>query len=181
MLVVLGVLAGATEFATGSAVASFAAVPRRARLLLAKTLVVAVFAALLSVVLALGCFLAARTLTVVPDGLHLTDPGVLRPLALQVAEAALVVVLAVALGTTLRSTAGGVGLGLGLVLVLPPLLAADGRRVTEALSNGLPALRVGEDAFLAGASGGAAGLAVVAAGAVGVWALGAVLLERRDV
>ena len=48
MLVVLGVLVGATEFATGTAVASFAGVPRRSRLLLAKTTVVAVFAALLT-------------------------------------------------------------------------------------------------------------------------------------
>ena len=181
VLVVLGVIVGAGEFATGSAVASFASVPRRTRLMLAKTVVVAVVTALLSSVLALGCFLAARTLTYVPGGLHLGDAAVLRPLALQVAEAALVVVLAVALGTMLRSTAGGIGVGLALVLVVPPLLAADGRRLSRVISEALPSLRVGEDPFLAGAASWWAGLAAVAAWAVGGWVLGAVVLERRDV
>ena len=183
VLVVLGVIVGAGEFATGSAVASFASVPRRTRLMLAKTVVVAVVTALLSSVLALGCFLAPRTLTYVPGGLHPGDAAVLRPLGLQVAEAALVVVLAVALGTMLRSTAGGIGIGVGLalVLVVPPLLAADGRRLSRVISEALPSLRVGEDPFLAGAVSWWAGLAAVAAWAVGAWLLGAALLERRDI
>jgi ABC-2 type transport system permease protein len=181
VLVVLGVIVGAGEFATGSAVASFATVPRRTRLMLAKTAVVATVAAVVSAVLAAGCFAAARTMTHVPDGLRIGDPAVLRPLGLQVAVAALVVVLAVAVGALLRSTAGGIGLGLALVLVAPPLLAADGRRLSERLAELLPALRVGEDPFLAGAPGWAAGVAVVAGWAVGVWTLGAIVLERRDV
>jgi ABC-2 type transport system permease protein len=181
VLVVLGVLTGATEFAAGTAAASFTGVPRRSRLLLAKTAVVAGFAALLTAVPAVGCALAARILTVVPGGVPLTDPGVLRPLAVQVAVAALVVVLAVALGALVRSTAGGVGIGMALVLVAPPLLAADGRRLTRQLSEILPALRVGEDAFLAGAPGWTAGLAVAGAWAAGAWLVSAALLERRDV
>jgi len=181
VLVVLGVLVGGGEFASGTAVASFASVPRRTRLLLAKTAVVTGVTALISAVLAVGCALAARLLTVVPGGVGLADPAVLRPLGLQVAEAALVVVLSVALGATVRSTAGGVGLGMALVLVVPPLLAADGRRLTEQLSQVLPALRVGEDAFLAGAGSWPAGLAAVGGWALGVWVLSAVLLERRDV
>jgi len=181
VLVVLGVLVGATEFASGTAVTSFTSVPRRTRLLVAKTAVVAVLAAVLSALLAAGCLLAARMQTVVPGGIDPTDPRVLRPLAVQVAVAMLVVVLAVALGVAVRSTAGGVGIGLALVLVAPPLLAADGRRLTEQLSEVLPALRVGEDAFLAGAGSWPAGLAAVGAWALGLWLLSAVLLERRDV
>ena len=84
--------------------------------------------------------------------------------------ATLVVVLAVALGALVRSTAGGVGIGLALVLVVPPLLAADGRRLTQQLSEVLPALRVGEDAFLAGRRRWTAGLAVAGVWAVGAWA-----------
>jgi ABC-2 type transport system permease protein len=181
VLVVLGVLAGAMEFTAGTAVASFAGVPRRSRLLLAKTTAVGVFAAGITAVLTVGCALAARTLTVVPGGVGLTDPEVLRPLAVQVALATLVVVLSVALGALVRSTAGGIGVGLALVLVVPPLLAADGRRLTEQLSHLLPALRVGEDAFLAGADTWTAGLAAAGVWALGAWVLGAVLLERRDV
>jgi ABC-2 type transport system permease protein len=182
VLVVLGVLAGATEFTSGSAVASFTAVPRRSRLLLAKTVVVAACSALVTAAVTVGCVLAARTLTEVTQGsVDLADPGILRPMGLQVAVATLVVVLSVALGTLLRSTAGGVGLGLALVLVAPPLLAADGRRLTQRIADLMPALRVGEDPFLAGPHLWTTGTVVVAAWAVGVWVLGAILLERRDV
>jgi ABC-2 type transport system permease protein len=124
---------------------------------------------------------AARTLTEVPGGIPLADAGVLRALGLQVASAALVVVLSVALGTALRSSAGGIGLVMALVLLLPPILAAEGGRVTEWLSEALPALRVGEDAFLAGVEGWPLGLVVVGAWAVCGWVLAALLLERRDV
>jgi ABC-2 type transport system permease protein len=181
VLVVQGVLAGAGEFTTGMAVASFATVPRRTRLLLAKTVVLAAATAALSFALGLGCFLAARTLTRVDGGVGLADPGVLRALVLQSAVAVTVVVLGVALGTVLRSTAGGVGLGVVLALVLPPLLAADDRPVTRLLSDALPAFRVGEDAFLAGPETWPVGLAVLTAWAVGTWLLAAAVLERRDV
>jgi ABC-2 type transport system permease protein len=178
VLVVLGVLAGAGEFSTGMAVASFTAVPRRWRLLAAKTAVVAGWSGLLTAVAAAGCGLAARTLTAVPGGVSLAAPEVLRQLVLQVVWGLLVAVLAVALGTALRSSAGGIGLGMALVFVLPPVLALAG---VERLSQALPALRVGEDAFLSAATSWPVGLAVVGGWAVAAWALSAVLLERRDV
>jgi ABC-2 type transport system permease protein len=181
VLVVQGVLAGAGEFTTGMAVASFATVPRRRRLLAAKTLVLAAGTAVLSAVLALGCALAARALTVVAGGIPLTDPGVLRALGLQVAVATLVTVLSVAVGTLLRSVAGGIGIVVALVLVLPPLLGADGRRLTQLLADALPALRVGAEPFLAGPDAWTAGVAVVGAWAVVGWAVAALVLERRDV
>jgi hypothetical protein len=181
VLVVLGVLAVTTEFASGMAVASLTVVPRRTRLLVAKTLVVAGWCALLTAVLVVVCAFAARMQTAVPGGIPLRDATVLRALGLQVAAAALVAVLAVALGAVLRSAAGAIGLGMALVFVLPPALALAGGRPAERLSQGLPALRVGEDAFLAVATSWQVGTAVVAAWALGMWALGAVLLERRDV
>jgi ABC-2 type transport system permease protein len=181
VLVVLGVLVGAGEHATGMAVASYTAVPRRTRLQLARTVVVAVLVAVLTAVLAAGCALAARLQTAVPGGVDLTSLAVLRPLGVQVLSAVALVVLGVAAGTVLRSTAGGVGLCLGLVLVLPVILAADGQLWTERLGEAMPALRVGEDAFLVGAASWPVGLVVCGAWAVGAWAIGAVLLERRDV
>jgi ABC-2 type transport system permease protein len=90
-------------------------------------------------------------------------------------------VLSVALGTVLRSTAGAVGVGAALVFVLPPVFALAGGETAARVSQGLPTLRVGEDAFLAVATPWPVGMAIVAAWAVGVWVLGAVLLERRDV
>jgi ABC-2 type transport system permease protein len=180
-LVVLGVLAVSEEFASGMVLVSLTTVPRRTRLLLAKTVVVAVWCLLLSALLAVVCALAARTLTAVPGGVRPGDPAVLRTLGLQVAAAGLVGVLSVALGTVLRSTAGAVGIGTALVLVLPPASALAGGELASRVSQGLPALRVREDAFLAVATPWPVGMAIVAAWALGVWVLGAVLIERRDV
>jgi len=81
----------------------------------------------------------------------------------------------------LRSTAGAVGIGAALVFVAPPALALAGGDLAARISQSLPALRVGEDAFLAVATTWQVGMAVVSAWAVGVWLLGALLLERRDV
>jgi ABC-2 type transport system permease protein len=181
VLLVLGVLAVTTEYASGTALVSMTTVPRRTRLLAAKTLVVTAWCALLTAVLVLVCAAAAFTLTAVPGGFQPAAPDVLRALGLQVGAAALVAVLAVALGTVLRSTAGAVGLGAALVFVLPPALALSGGDLASRVSHVLPALRVGENAFLAVATPWPVGMAVAAAWAVLAWVLGAVLLERRDV
>ncbi|TKJ21534.1 ABC transporter permease [Blastococcus sp. CCUG 61487] len=181
LLLAVGVLAVSAEFASGSALATLAVVPRRTRLLLAKTVVVAGYGALLSTALAAACFLAARTLTAVPGGVSPTDPDVLRTLGLQIAAAALVGMLGVGLGAALRSTAGAAGLGVALVFVVPPVLAVSGPRWAERLSQALPMLRVGQDAFFAVPTSWPVGMAVVGAWALGAWLVGAVLLERRDV
>jgi ABC-2 type transport system permease protein len=181
LVLVLGVLAATTEFASGMAQVSLIVAPRRTRLLLAKTLVAGLYCALLTAVLTVVCAAAAFALTEVPGGLALTSPEVLRPMGLQVVNGALVAVLAVALGTVLRSTAGAVGIGAALVFVLPPALALWGKELAMRASQALPAVRVGEDAFAAVATTWPVGLAVVTGWAVLAWLLGAVLLERRDV
>lgn len=181
VLVVLGVLAVTTEFASGQVLVSLTAVPRRTRLLVAKTVVVTAWCVLLSAVLAVVCALAARTLTAVPGGVRPTDPAVLRTLALQVAAAGLVGILSVALGAVLRSTAGATGVALALTFVLPPAFALAGGVIASRVSQGLPALRVGQDAFLAVGTPWPVGMGILGAWAVVAWAAGAVLLERRDV
>jgi hypothetical protein len=180
-LLVVGVLTVTAEFASGSALATLVAVPRRTRLLLAKTVVVAWWSLLLAGALAAACFLAARSLTAVPGGVVPDDREVLRTLGLQVGAAVLVGVLGVALGAVLRSTAAAAGVGTALVLVLPPVLALSGPRWAERLSQALPMLRVGQDAFFSVPTSWPVGTAVVAAWAAGAWVLGAVLHERRDV
>jgi ABC-type transport system involved in multi-copper enzyme maturation permease subunit len=180
-LVVLGVLVMTSEFASGMALVSLTVVPRRGRLLMAKTVVVLVYCLGVSALLAVVCALAARTLTAVPGGVRPGDPAVLRTLGLQVGAAGLVGVLAVALGTVLRTTAGAVGIGMTLVLVAPPALALVGSRLASRISQSLPALRVGDDAFLAAATPWHVGMAVLGAWAVGMWVAGAVLFARRDV
>jgi ABC-2 type transport system permease protein len=181
VVLVLGVLAVTTEYSSGLAQVSLTVAPRRSRFLLAKTLVVTLYSALLTAVLVVVCAAAAFTLTEVPGGLALTSPEVLRPMGLQVVHGALVAVLAVALGAVLRSTAGAVGIGAALVFVLPPALALWGEELAMRASQALPALRVGEDPFAAVATTWPVGLAIVTGWAVVAWLLGAVLLERRDV
>jgi ABC-2 type transport system permease protein len=180
-LVVLGVLVVTSEFSSGMALVSLTVVPRRRRLLAAKTVVVLGYCLAVSALLGVVCALAARTLTAVPGGVQPGDPAVLRTLGLQVGAAGLVGVLAVALGTVLRTTAGAVGIGMVLVFVAPPALALVGTRLASRISQSLPALRVGEDAFLAVATPWHVGMAVLAAWAVGIWVVGAVLFARRDV
>ncbi|GAB3191401.1 hypothetical protein GCM10027261_01170 [Geodermatophilus arenarius] len=180
VLVVLGVLAVTADLGSGMALSSLVAVPRRTRLLVAKTAVVAAWAALLTALLVAACALAARTLVAVPGGVPLDDPDVLRSAGLQVAGAVLVTVLAAGLGAVLRSTAGALGLGVALVFVAPPALALAGGRTAELLSQALPALRVGGEPFLAVPTSWQVGLAVSAAWAVAAWVLGAGLVERRD-
>jgi ABC-2 type transport system permease protein len=181
VLVVLGVLAVSTEFASGMVLASLTAVPRRTRFLVAKTVVVMAWCLVLSAFLAGVCTLAARTLTAVPGGVQPTDPDILRILGLQVAAAGLVGILSVALGAVLRSTAGGAGVGTALVFVLPPAFALAGGEIASRVSQALPALRVGEDAFLAVATPWPLGMAILTAWAVVVWVVAALLLERRDI
>jgi hypothetical protein len=180
VLVVLGALAVTSEFGSGSAVATFTAAPRRARLLLAKTLVVAAYVALLSAVLAVLCAVAARQLTAVPGGISLTGPDVVRPVLLQVGAATMVAVLAVGLGVVLRSSAGAIGTGAALVF-FAPLLVALAPDWAARQATRMPALRVGQDTFLAEPTSWQVGMPVIAAWMVGVWLAGAVLLERRDV
>jgi ABC-2 type transport system permease protein len=181
VVLVLGVLAVTTEFSSGTALVSLTVAPRRTQLLLAKTLVVTAYCALLTAVLTVVCAAAAFTLTEVPGGMALTAPEVLRPMGLQILHGGLVAVLAVALGTVLRSTAGAVGVGTALVFVLPPVLALWGKELAMRASQALPALRVGEDPFAAVFTTWPVSLAIVAGWAVVAWLLGAVLLERRDV
>jgi ABC-2 type transport system permease protein len=70
---------------------------------------------------------------------------------------------------------------MALTFVLPPAFALAGGDLGGRVSQGLPALRVGEDAFLAVSTPWPIGLAILGAWAVVTWVGGAVLIERRDV
>jgi ABC-2 type transport system permease protein len=65
--------------------------------------------------------------------------------------------------------------------VLPPAFALAGGEIASRVSQALPALRVGEDAFLAVATPWPLGMAILTAWAVVVWVVAALLLERRDI
>ena len=198
VLLALGAVVVTSEYRSRTVLVSLAAVPRRTRWLLAKTSVVAACVALVTALLATACVVSVPTLTAGTLELPLTEPGVLRPLGLQVAWAVLVTVLGVGLGALLRSGAAAAVVGTVLVLLAPLAMAPVGEARIAAASRFWPTLRVGEedvltvatrgsfgvpaggDLLLAGASGWRFGLVVVAAWTVTVWVLGAVTTERRD-
>ena len=198
VLPALGALVVTSEYRAGTVLASLTAVPRRTRWLLAKTAVVGVVVALVTAAVAVACVAAVPALTAGGAELPFAEPRLLRPILLQVAVAVLVTVLGVGLGALLRRTLLALAGGVLLVAVLPLATVLAGRPQIVATSWLWPTLRVGEedvltvatrgsfgvptggDLLLAGATGWRTGLLVVAAWALGVWLLGAVLLERRD-
>jgi ABC-2 type transport system permease protein len=63
----------------------------------------------------------------------------------------------------------------------PPVLALAGGAVASRLSQALPALRVGEDPFLAVGTPWPIGMGIVGAWALVLWLVGAVSVGRLDV
>ncbi len=197
-LLALGALVVTGEYRAGTVLASLTAVPRRTRWLLAKTVVVCLLVALVTAAVAVGCVAAVPALTAGGAELRLAEPGVLRPVGLQVAAAVLVTLLGVGLGALLRRTAAALVAGVLLVAVLPLATVLAGRPQVVATAWLWPTLRAGrDDAFtvatrgsfgvptggdllLAGATPWQTGLLVAGAWALAVWLLGAALLERRD-
>lgn len=152
-LLVLGVLVGAGEHTTGTARATFTAVPRRLPVLTAQVAVTAAAATLTS-----ALALAASVLATVPartggaPALDLSVPGATRALVGFVLAGVAVALLGVGLGSTLRRPAGALVAGVVLTLVGDQLLAANPGRVTDTLRALLPsagARLVQDDAALA--------------------------------
>jgi ABC-2 type transport system permease protein len=117
---VLGVLAISGEYSTGMIRSSFAAVPRRTPVLLAKSTVLFASSFIVGVVTILaGYAIAAPVLSgkgFTPD---LTDAGTIWSILGGGLYLGLVAVFALGLGTLLRSAAGGIAAALGALLLLP--------------------------------------------------------------
>lgn len=120
VIVVLGALVITGEYGTGMIRSTFAAVPRRLPALLAKALV---FGALTLVVTGISLVAATLLSGTILDGrgldIDLGDPGVWWGVAGATGYVVLIGLLALALGTIIRASAGGIATALGLVLVVP--------------------------------------------------------------
>ncbi|MFC5835288.1 ABC transporter permease [Nonomuraea insulae] len=115
-LIVLGVLAIASEYAGTQARTSLTAVPVRS-LLIAGKIVAYLVAAAVTALLALSAALAGALLTGLPMG----GDGAALPRA--AAYLVLIGLLALAVATLTRDAIAALATTLGLVLVLPPVLA----------------------------------------------------------
>lgn len=124
-IAVLGVLVISSEYSTGGVRATFIAVPRRLRVLGAKTVVTAALGIVVGLVIAFVCFLAGQAIfTTRSIGVSLGDPGVLRAVVgagLYIAGCGM---FGLAVGAVLRRTAGAVTGVVGLLFVLPLLTLA---------------------------------------------------------
>jgi hypothetical protein len=166
---VLGVLVMSAEYGTGTIRATLSAVPRRPAVLAAKILVFGVVALVLSEILAFSAFFlgqailsakhavgtkavaaqkAQRLGVKIPHFLHpllsngsasLGQPGVLRAVVGAGLYLAVLGLLALGLGAIIRHTAGAISAFVGVVLVLPIVVEALPKGLSNALARYLPA------------------------------------------
>jgi ABC-2 family transporter protein len=190
-IVALGTLAMTSEYATGLIRATFAAVPRRSRVVMTKAVVVGVAALVAGSVACVASFLVARPVLhgngyVAPayPPLSLTDGTVLRAVGGGAAFLTLLALMSLGVGAIVRRTAGAISVALGLVLVpsiLTGVLPVEvGKWVTRLTpSAGLAIIETAppDDAAI----GPWAGLGVAAAYAVGTLLVAMWLTRRRDV
>ncbi|MEM9606291.1 MAG: ABC transporter permease [Actinomycetota bacterium] len=179
---VLGVMVVAGEYSTGLIRTAFAAAGRRSRVILGKVAVVsagvfAVSAVAVTAAVVLGQAVYAGNLDTVP----VTD--VLDVIFGTTFYLVGVALIGIALGFILRSTAAGIGTLVGGVFIGPNLLNLLPESVTDVFLKYLPSeagsammTQVSDPDLLSRG----AGYAVFAAWVVGLLALAAFLVQRRD-
>jgi len=179
---VLGVLAVTGEYTSGMIRATFAAVPRRVPVLLAKAGVIAAVTFAVCLAAVLVTFLGGQAL-LGAHGISLGQPEAVRAVLGAALYLTVVAVLGIGLGFLIRSTAGGIATLLGLLLVLPVIAAALPGRRGQAVDRYLPST-AGRALFTM--NGGHAmlspwtGFGVFLLYAAAVLAFAALVLCRRD-
>ena len=130
----LAVVLIASEWGTGMIRSTFSAVPKRIPALLAKNLLIAVISFVVGAGAAFISFLVAQPILGSADlTLSLDDDGVLASILNTGTCLALIAVFAMAIGTLLRNTAGGVVTAIGIIFVLPLVVA-----IVENLADWIP-------------------------------------------
>ncbi|QSB15407.1 ABC transporter permease [Natronosporangium hydrolyticum] len=180
-LLALATLVIAGEYGTGSIRTTLQCVPARARLLLAKALVVAPVLAVAGVVMAsFGTALA--WLAMGEQAPAVTVSELVRLVAGVAGYLALAGPLVVALGAVLRSVAGTLTAALVLMLLAPMLLDQSGIAVLTTIAAALPG-SAGQVLITGGDPGpyGVAGaLAVLAAWTVAAQLIAGAVMRARD-
>jgi ABC-type transport system involved in multi-copper enzyme maturation permease subunit len=144
---VLGVLTASGEYTTGGIRSTLAAVPRRLPVLWSKAAVYGVLAFVAGAVGALvGFVISSGVLSGTTIAMSLSDHGVLRGLLGAGLYLGLVGVIGVALGTLLRSTAGGISALVGTFLLVPGLMSLLPKSWRADLTPYLPS-NAGESIF----------------------------------
>jgi ABC-2 type transport system permease protein len=184
---IIGVLAAlfvGSEYASGLIRTTFGAVARRTRVLRAKAIVFGCATWLAMTTGAVGAFFAGSA--VYSGNLPsyaIGDSGVLRAVLSAGFYGACVALIGIALGFLVRSTAAAIGLLLGLLMLAPLLVDLVPGAVGDTLSKVMPS-NAGEAMMSVTARDSllspTLGLAVLVAWVIGLLAIAAVALRRRD-
>ncbi len=183
----VGVLAMTSEYTSGTSRATFAAAPRRLRVLAAKAAVVGAVALITGEAAAfLSFFAGCMTLGHGITAPALSQPGVLRAIVLTGASLSPIGLLGLGLGAIIRHTAAAITVVVGIVFVGGPFISQLYLAirpylpiyiVTHSLSATTPLCRPGAASCWLSAWSGLGMLAIYAAIAM---VLGALILARRD-
>ena len=184
---IIGVLAAlfvGSEYASGLIRTTFGAVARRTRVLRAKAIV---FGGATGLAMMLGAFAAFFAGSAVYSGdlpsHSIGDPGVLRAVLSVGVYGACVALIGIAVGFLVRSTATAIGLLLGLLMLAPLLVDLVPGMVGETLTKIVPS-NAGEAMMSVTAPDSLlsplAASAVLVAWVVGLLAIAAVTVRRRD-
>ncbi len=195
---VVGVLVMNAEYATGAIRTTFAAVPRRTRVLAAKVAVFGAVALGVGEVASFAAFLAGQSL-LAGHAPHATlgQPGVLRAVVSGGLYLAVLGLFALGMGAIIRHTAGAIAAVVSLLFVLPGIVASLPVSLENVLDRYLPvniwavlvAVRPGRLVNFATPGTGVptailfgpwAGLAVLAGYAAVAVVVGGWLIVRRD-
>jgi ABC-2 type transport system permease protein len=181
---VLGVLLTAGEYSTGMIRSTLAAVPKRLPVLWAKGLIAGVSVFLVTAVGAFAAFLIGQLgLDGESIALSLTDDGVIRSLLGAGVYLGLVAMFGVAIGSLVRSPAGGIAAVVGVLLLLPGLASLLPDSWYDTLSPYFPSTAGGAVYALTESADGlspGAGIAVFAGWVVLAFAAAALRLKRTD-
>jgi ABC-2 type transport system permease protein len=184
---IIGVLAAVfvgSEYASGLIRTTFGAAARRTRVLRAKAIVFGCATWLAMTTGAVGAFFAGSA--VYSGNLPsyaIGDSGVLRAVLSAGFYGACVALTGIAIGFLVRSTAAAIGLLLGLLMLAPLLVDLVPGAVGDTLSKVMPS-NAGEAMMSVTARDSllspTLGLAVLVAWVIGLLAIAAVALRRRD-
>ena len=180
---VLGVLTITSEYSSGMIRSTFIAAPQRRAVIAAKAGIVGLVAVVVGTVASFASFFVSAAI-LSSHGIHLSlgSPGALHSVIGAGLYLGILAVLAVALGTIIRSSAGGIAALVGLLLVLPTLSQAIPTSIRGSVEKFLPA-NAGQAVFFHTDTGSLSpwiGLLVFAAYAAVGLGIALVMVGRRD-
>ncbi|MEP6562493.1 MAG: hypothetical protein ABJD68_15630 [Nakamurella sp.] len=191
IFMVLAALSVTTEYRFGTIRNTFLAVPRRPAVLLAKTGLIALIGLVVGTVMAVAAFYLAKALAQDPPApLELTSWDDWRQVVGYGAIYAIAGVIAVAVGTMIRQSAGAVAILLlwplvleGLFSLIPTVGEKVGPWLPFTASDKIVAPTVGVGNLFQPSADGPTplqGLLVFAATALVLWLISLLILQRRD-